>query len=76
MCRRAPDFEWDRIMDLMMEEICHPYFSQKYFESELGNVRSELTGYLSQPGRMLGPMVAQADGFYYQDLSGVPGVTG
>ena len=57
------DFEWDRIMDLMMEEICHPYFSQKYFESELGNVRSELTGYLSQPGRMLGPMVAKQMGF-------------
>ena len=57
------DFEWDRIMDLMMEEICHPYFSQKYFESELGNVRSELTGYLSQPGRMLGPMVAKHMGF-------------
>lgn len=57
------DFEWDRIMDLMIEEICHPYFSEKYFQSELGNVRSELTGYLSQPGRMLGSTVAKQMGF-------------
>lgn len=56
------DFEWERIMELMRDEICDPYFSQKFFETETGNVRSELTGYLSNAGRMLSRAIDQAMG--------------
>lgn len=56
------DFEWERIMELMRDQICHPSLEQRYFDSELGNVRSELTGNLSIAGRMLGPAVAQSMG--------------
>lgn len=57
------DFEWERIIELVRQEVCHPAFLSKYFKSESGNVRSELTGYLSQPMRMLGPKQAQNMGF-------------
>lgn len=53
------DFEWERILELMRDQVCHPAIEQRYFDSELGNVRSELTGNLSIAGRMLGPAVAQ-----------------
>ena len=56
------DFEWERIIELMRDQICHPSLEQRYFDSELGNVRSELTGNLSIAGRMLGPAVAQSMG--------------
>lgn len=56
------DFEWERIMELMRDQICHPSLEQRYFDSELGNVRSELTGNLSIAGRMLWPAVSQSMG--------------
>ena len=56
------DFEWERILELMREQVCRPSFEQRYFDSEMGNVRSELTGNLSIAGRMLGPALAQSMG--------------
>lgn len=56
------DFEWERILELMRDQVCHPSLEQRYFDSELGNVRSELTGNLSIAGRMIGPAVAQSMG--------------
>lgn len=38
------DFEWDRILDLMLLAISHPLFLQEEFDAELGNVREELNG--------------------------------
>lgn len=38
------DFEWDRIMDLMLLAISKPLFLQDEFDAELGNVREELNG--------------------------------
>ncbi|MDQ3123716.1 MAG: insulinase family protein [bacterium] len=38
------DFEWDRILDLMILAISRPRFLQEEFEAELGNVREELNG--------------------------------
>lgn len=57
------DFEWERIMQLVQQEVCHPSFLPKYLKSEMSNVRSELTANLSRPGRMLGPKLAQNLGF-------------
>lgn len=38
------DFEWDRILDLMLLAIGEPLFLQEEFDAELGNVREELNG--------------------------------
>lgn len=38
------DFEWDRILDLMLLAISEPLFLQEEFDAELGNVREELNG--------------------------------
>ena len=56
------DFEWDRILDLQRLAICEPKFKRDEFEAEYGNVRSELTGFLSQPNRVLWPKMSQEIG--------------
>ena len=53
------DFEWDRILELQQVAICQPRFQQESLEAEKGNVRSELTGYLNNHGRVLWPKVQQ-----------------
>lgn len=53
------DFEWERILDLQRVAVCEPRFSEEDFESERGNVKSELTGYLNNPNRVLWPRVSQ-----------------
>lgn len=37
------DFEWDRILELLIVAITEPLFLQEEFEAEFGNVREELT---------------------------------
>lgn len=53
------DFEWERILDLQRIAVTEPRFSEEEFESERGNVKSELTGYLNVPNRVLWPRVSQ-----------------
>lgn len=38
------DFEWDRILELMLLAVSKPLFLQEEFDAELGNVREELNG--------------------------------
>ena len=38
------DFEWERILSLMILAISKPLFLQEEFEAEVGNVREELNG--------------------------------
>jgi predicted Zn-dependent peptidase len=38
------DFEWERILDLMLLAISQPLFLQEEFDAEMGNVREELNG--------------------------------
>ena len=52
-------FEWDRILDLQRTAITQPLFLEEEFISERGNVKSELTGYLNVPDRLLWPRIAQ-----------------
>lgn len=52
-------FEWERILDLQQTAITAPLFIEDEFISERGNVKSELTGYLNTPDRLLWPRVAQ-----------------
>lgn len=68
------DFEWDRILELQRSAICDPKFKRDEFNGEFGNVKSELTGYLSQPNRVLWPKIATEigeDTMTYQQRLGV-----
>lgn len=53
------DFEWDRILHLQRLAICEPRFTNASLESEKGNVRNELTGYLNNHNRVLWPKIQQ-----------------
>lgn len=52
-------FEWERILDLQRGAISEPIFIEEEFLSERGNVKSELTGYLNVPERLLWLKMAQ-----------------
>lgn len=52
-------FEWERILDLQRVAVTEPLFREEEFKSETGNVKSELTGYLNVPMRVLWPRVGQ-----------------
>jgi len=56
------NFEWERILNLQKSAICDPKFTEDEFTAEYGNVKSELTGYLSKAERVLWPKLAQAMG--------------
>lgn len=58
----AADFEWERILDLQLQAIEKPLLSEYDLASERGNVREELTGFLSNNGRILGQKMAAASG--------------
>lgn len=57
------DFEWDRILNLLMLSISKPLFLQSEFEAEIGNVKEELSGYLSNYFRQLGIALSERVGF-------------
>lgn len=64
------DFEWDRILELQRSTICDPLFLRSEFRGEFGNVKSELTGFLSSPNRVLWPKISQEigeDTFTYKE---------
>ncbi len=56
------DFEWDRILELQQVSITSPRFNDVELEAEKGNVRSELTGYLTNYNRVLWPRIQQISG--------------
>lgn len=57
------DFEWDRMLDLLMLSISKPLFLREEFTAEMGNVKEELTGYLSNYFRQLGVSLGERIGF-------------
>ena len=73
------DFEWNRILNLQRYAICQPHFDQEDFVSEVGAVRSELTGYLSQADRVLWPKLSQVMGddtkTFQEGLESIPNIT-
>jgi predicted Zn-dependent peptidase len=52
-------FEWERVLDLQRSAITEPLFRQEEFTAETGNVKSELTGYLNVPNRILWPRMSK-----------------
>lgn len=73
------DFEWERILDLQRLAICRPKFNDAELAAEKGNVRSELTGYLNNPNRVLWPKMQQLLGedvyTYWQRLQTINNVS-
>ncbi|HSX28092.1 MAG TPA: pitrilysin family protein [Candidatus Saccharimonadales bacterium] len=64
------DFEWERVLDLLLLAMSKPYFTQEEFEAEFGNVKEELIGYLNSHNRILHDELAQqfdASGRYKTD---------
>lgn len=57
------DFEWDRVMDLMMVAITKPLFLKEEFDAEFGNVREELTARSNNHFRHLSLALRQKYGF-------------
>lgn len=57
------DFEWDRLLNLLMLSISKPLFLQEEFSAEMSNVKEELTGYLSNYFRQLGIGLSERLGF-------------
>lgn len=72
-------FEWDRILELQRTAITQPLFLEEEFQSERGNVKSELTGYLNIPERLLWPKIAQELGedilTFPERLAGLPNIS-
>jgi predicted Zn-dependent peptidase len=57
------DFEWDRILELMLVAITKPLFLQDEFEAEFGNVREELTARSNNHFRHLSLALRKEYGF-------------
>ena len=55
------EFEYERIFDLMEEVITKPTFPAEHYETERENVRTELTGYLSDYSRQSHILTAEAN---------------
>ncbi len=56
------DFEWERILELQQVAITQPKFNAEELQSEKGNVKAELTGYMNDYGRLLWPRLQQIMG--------------
>lgn len=56
------DFEWERILELKQIAITKPRFNEEELKAEIGNVRSELNGYLNMHARLLWPKMQQVLG--------------
>ena len=57
------DFEWDRILDLMLLAIAKPLFLQEEFNAEFGNVREELSARSNNHFRHLSLALREHYGF-------------
>lgn len=57
------DFEWDRIVDLLLTAITKPLFLEEEFQAEFGNVREELTARSNNHFRHLSLALREAYGF-------------
>ncbi len=73
------EFEWERILELQKLAITQPRFNNEELEAEKGNVKSELTEYLNNQGRVLWPKMQQLLGedvlTYWQRLQTIQNVT-
>ncbi len=59
------DFEWQRVLDLLRLAITKPLFLNDEFKAECGNVKEELTDFLSSNSRVLWQRLGQASGEHF-----------
>ncbi len=57
------DFEWDRVLDLLVTAISKPLFLEDEFEAEFGNVREELNARSNNHFRYLSLALRESYGF-------------
>ncbi len=57
------EFEWNRILDLLLTAVTKPLFLKEEFEAEFGNVREELTARSNNHFRHLSLALRQSYGF-------------
>lgn len=57
------DFEWERILDLLLVSISEPLFLREEFQAEFGNVREELTARANNHFRHLSLALRESYGF-------------
>ncbi len=57
------DFEWDRVMDLLLVAITKPLFLKEEYDAEFGNVREELTARSNNHFRHLSLALRKEYGF-------------
>lgn len=57
------DFEWERILDLMLVAISQPLFLEEEFDAEVGNVREELSSRSNNHFRHLSLALRQIYGY-------------
>lgn len=57
------DFEWDRVLDLLLVAMTKPLFLEDEFKAEFGNVREELTARSNNHFRQLSLTLREAYGF-------------
>ncbi|HSH55524.1 MAG TPA: pitrilysin family protein, partial [Candidatus Limnocylindrales bacterium] len=57
------DFEWERILDLLMISITEPLFLREEYQAEFGNVREELTARANNHFRHLSLALRESYGF-------------
>jgi len=58
------DFEWQRILDLLVTAVMKPLFLEEEFKAECGNVREQLTARSNNHFRHLSLALREAYGFY------------
>jgi len=58
------DFEWERILDLMLLSVSQPLFLDEEFAAEMGNVREELHSRANNHFRNLGQAMRKYCGYY------------
>lgn len=57
------DFEWDRVLNLILIAISKPLFLEEEFQAEFGNVREEMTARSNNHSRRLNLEMRKANGF-------------
>ena len=65
----SADFEWQRVLDLMLTSLVSPLFLEEEFKAELGNVSEELSSNLNSYYRVLGTNLAQEMGLETESYS-------
>lgn len=58
----GPDFDWERMTGISINTIEAPNLTDEYFKLEKNIVRTELNDYLSDPSRVLVPLMQQRAG--------------